>query len=162
MLIAVISDTHMPRGGRRLPGACVERLEGADLILHAGDVTAAGVLEEIEAIGPPVRAVHGNQDEPELCERLPEELTWRWRGSGSRWCTTPARAPGARRGCAAASPTPTPWSSATPTSRCTRSTTDSRSSTREAPPTAAGRRSTPWAWPAWTRGRVSFELVGLR
>ena len=28
VLIAVISDTHMPRGGRRLPDACVERLAG--------------------------------------------------------------------------------------------------------------------------------------
>ena len=39
MRIAVISDTHMPRGTRALPEACVERLRAADLILHAGDVT---------------------------------------------------------------------------------------------------------------------------
>lgn len=35
MRIAVISDTHMPRGTRRLPEACTERLRAADLILHA-------------------------------------------------------------------------------------------------------------------------------
>ena len=29
----------------------------------------------IEAIGPPVRAVHGNVDSPELQQRLPEELS---------------------------------------------------------------------------------------
>lgn len=71
MIVAVIADTHMPRGARRLPAACVERLRSADLILHAGDVVAASVLEELEALGPPLRAVHGNMDEPELRERLP-------------------------------------------------------------------------------------------
>ena len=71
MLLAVISDTHMPRGARRLPDACVERLRSADLILHAGDFVTVGVLEEIEAIGPPVAGVYGNVDEPEMVMRLP-------------------------------------------------------------------------------------------
>ncbi len=74
MLIAAISDTHLPRGNRRLPDACVERLASADLILHAGDISTVEVLEEIEQIGPPVRAVHGNVDSPELNTRLPEAL----------------------------------------------------------------------------------------
>jgi putative phosphoesterase len=75
VVIAVISDTHLPRGRRRLPDACVERIRGSDLLLHAGDIATPEVLEEIEAIGPPVKAVHGNVDAPELRERLPESLT---------------------------------------------------------------------------------------
>jgi putative phosphoesterase len=71
MLLAIISDTHMPRGGRRLPDACVERLRSADAILHAGDLAAAEVLEALERLGPPVHAVHGNVDEPALLMRLP-------------------------------------------------------------------------------------------
>jgi putative phosphoesterase len=71
VLVAVISDTHMPRGARRLPDACVAHLRAADLIIHAGDFVTVSVLEEIEAIGPPVAAVHGNVDEPELAMRLP-------------------------------------------------------------------------------------------
>ena len=71
MLIAVISDTHLPRGSRRLPDACLERIRAADLLLHAGDFTAATVLEELRALGPPVAAVHGNVDEPELRRSLP-------------------------------------------------------------------------------------------
>lgn len=71
MLVAVIADTHMPRGGRRLPEECVERLRTADLILHAGDVVAESVFEELAALGPPVRAVHGNMDDAALRERLP-------------------------------------------------------------------------------------------
>jgi uncharacterized protein len=73
MLIAVISDTHLPRGGRRLPDACVERIEAADLLLHAGDFSTAQVLRELEAIGPPVVGVHGNVDSADLRRLLPEE-----------------------------------------------------------------------------------------
>jgi putative phosphoesterase len=69
MRVAVISDTHMPRGARTLPGACLERLRAADLILHAGDVTASVFLEELRALGPPVEAVFGNMDEPALADR---------------------------------------------------------------------------------------------
>jgi putative phosphoesterase len=74
VLIAVISDTHLPRGQRRLPEPCVEQLQRADLILHAGDISTPEVLEDIEAIGPPVKAVHGNVDSPELRARLPEAV----------------------------------------------------------------------------------------
>jgi uncharacterized protein len=73
MLIAVISDTHMPRGGRRLPDACVERIAAADLLLHAGDLMTVEVLRALEAIGPPVVAVHGNMDTAELRRLLPAE-----------------------------------------------------------------------------------------
>jgi putative phosphoesterase len=73
MLIAVISDTHMPRGGRRLPDACVERIASADLLLHAGDFSTVEVLRELEAIGPPVVGVHGNVDSADLRRLLPEE-----------------------------------------------------------------------------------------
>ena len=74
MLIAAISDTHLPRGRRRIPDACLERLAASDLILHAGDISTADVLNEIEAIGPPVKAVHGNTDSHELRRTLPEQL----------------------------------------------------------------------------------------
>jgi uncharacterized protein len=77
MLIAAISDTHLPRGRRRIPDACLERLATADLILHAGDIATAEVLREIEAIGPPVKAVHGNIDSAELRSALPEALELR-------------------------------------------------------------------------------------
>jgi uncharacterized protein len=73
MLIAVISDTHLPRGGRRLPATCIERIQAADLLLHAGDFSTLEVLRELEAIGPPVLGVHGNVDSAELRRLLPEE-----------------------------------------------------------------------------------------
>jgi uncharacterized protein len=73
VLIAIISDTHMPRGGRRLPDAFVERIAGADLLLHAGDFTTIEVLRALERIGPPLVAVHGNVDTAELRRLLPAE-----------------------------------------------------------------------------------------
>ena len=72
MLIAVISDTHLPRGARRLPDACVERLRAADLIVHAGDFSALPVLREMEAIAE-VAGVYGNVDAPEVRAALPAE-----------------------------------------------------------------------------------------
>ncbi len=73
MLIAILADTHLPRGSRRLPDACIARLGEADVIVHAGDFTHAPVLDELEAHGALV-AVHGNVDEPALRRRLPEQL----------------------------------------------------------------------------------------
>jgi putative phosphoesterase len=72
MRIAVISDTHMPRGARRLPDACVDRLRTADVVLHAGDFVSVAFLEELRTIGPPVWGVHGNMDERALRAALPE------------------------------------------------------------------------------------------
>jgi uncharacterized protein len=74
VLVAAISDTHLPRGARRLPEACLERLVAADLILHAGDVASAGALDDLRSLGPAVRAVHGNADDETLRSSLPEEL----------------------------------------------------------------------------------------
>jgi len=71
VIVAVIADTHLPRGTRRLPDACLARLRAADLILHAGDVVAEAVLDELEQLGPPVHAVYGNMDNAALRDRLP-------------------------------------------------------------------------------------------
>jgi putative phosphoesterase len=71
--MAVIADTHMPRGRRRLPEACVARLRAADMILHAGDVATLAALRELESLGPPVAAVRGNVDSAEVREHLPED-----------------------------------------------------------------------------------------
>jgi uncharacterized protein len=61
----------MPRGSRRLPKECLQRLESAELILHGGDVVAASVLERLRELAP-VEAVAGNMDEPELLAELPQ------------------------------------------------------------------------------------------
>lgn len=74
-MIAVLADTHMPKGGRVLPERCGEILRGADATLHAGDFFALETLREIESRSRgPVHAVHGNVDRADLRELLPETV----------------------------------------------------------------------------------------
>ena len=70
MRIAIIADTHMPRGERRLPPRCLAELDSADLIVHAGDFSDAGTYAQIGRYGPLV-AVWGNVDSPGLRRALP-------------------------------------------------------------------------------------------
>lgn len=60
MRIAVLSDTHL-RKGKSLPSFVWDQLNQVDMILHAGDLTNMGLLEELAFIAP-VRAVRGNCD----------------------------------------------------------------------------------------------------
>ena len=73
MRIAVISDTHLPRGTRRLPARLLEECAAADAILHAGDLCTRDVLSVLEAYAP-VHAVRGNNDEADLARLLAVEL----------------------------------------------------------------------------------------
>jgi putative phosphoesterase len=50
----------------------VEHIAAADLAIHAGDFVELSTLRELEGIGPPVVAVHGNVDSEEVRSRLPE------------------------------------------------------------------------------------------
>ena len=76
MRIAVLGDTHMPKGARQLPAECVEAIRASDLVVHTGDFTGIETLELIESIGPPLVAVHGNVDVPAVVARLPERVSF--------------------------------------------------------------------------------------
>lgn len=72
-VLAILSDTHVTgRGTRRIPDEVFHLLKRfrVTTILHAGDLNAPGVLEELEDIAP-VIAVHGNSDTTELRRELP-------------------------------------------------------------------------------------------
>ena len=60
------SPTHTPRdsGSTARPGVA-EQLSAAEVILHAGDVCVASVLEELSAYAP-LHAVLGNNDGPDV------------------------------------------------------------------------------------------------
>lgn len=72
MRLAIISDTHMPRGARAIPDACLEHCREADAILHGGDLFDVSVLELLRSLGPPVLAVYGNVDGERVRRLLPE------------------------------------------------------------------------------------------
>jgi putative phosphoesterase len=63
--VLVLSDTHAPRRWKSCPPAVAERLRDADVILHAGDVCVASVLDELVAYAP-VHVVLGNNDQPDV------------------------------------------------------------------------------------------------
>jgi putative phosphoesterase len=63
--VLVLADTHAPRRWKTCPPAVAELLRGADVILHAGDVCTAGVLDELAQYAP-VHAVLGNNDGPDV------------------------------------------------------------------------------------------------
>jgi len=65
MRVGLISDTH----GLLRPEA-VRFLRGADHIIHAGDIGAPEILEELRAIAP-VTAVRGNNDTGRWARALP-------------------------------------------------------------------------------------------
>lgn len=64
--IGVISDTH-----NLLRPEALDALEGADLIIHAGDVCQPEILEELRRIAP-VAAVRGNNDQGMWALDIPE------------------------------------------------------------------------------------------
>ncbi|MBW2609357.1 MAG: YfcE family phosphodiesterase [Deltaproteobacteria bacterium] len=70
MKIGVISDTHL-KGANHILEKIVEKyFKDADLILHAGDLTAMKVLDAFD--GKEVIAVAGNSDTSDVKQRLPE------------------------------------------------------------------------------------------
>ena len=67
MRVIAISDTHAPRFWKSCPPAVASWLRKADLILHAGDVCVAAVLDELAGYAP-VHVVQGNNDGADVAE----------------------------------------------------------------------------------------------
>lgn len=75
MDVLVLADTHIRRGSSRtLPPRVRELADGADHILHAGDVVVGEVLDDLRGHAP-VDAVLGNNDH-ELVGVLPATRTF--------------------------------------------------------------------------------------
>lgn len=68
--LGLISDTHAPQRCTVLPSVIFDVLQGVDLLLHAGDVGALWVLDQLSQLAPVV-AVHGNDDTAESQQNLP-------------------------------------------------------------------------------------------
>ena len=71
MKVGVVSDTHLPRFGDRLPTELRRGLgeERVELILHLGDFTGPEVPRLLESLAP-LEAVVGNNDPPALVQRF--------------------------------------------------------------------------------------------
>jgi hypothetical protein len=78
-VLVVLSDTHATTG-TELSGAAEAAVDDADLVLHVGDFMTEVVLDSFRDVADEFRGVHGNNDEPEVTERLPETTTFEHAG----------------------------------------------------------------------------------
>ena len=74
MRVMIISDTH-----NMLRPEVIEKLSDCDVILHAGDISKAEILEEIRKYAP-VHVVRGNNDRGEWGMALPLTLEFELEG----------------------------------------------------------------------------------
>lgn len=72
MRLLLTSDTHLPKRAKRLPGELLDELAAADVVFHAGDWVDVATLDLLLGRSRRLVAVYGNNDGPELRERLPE------------------------------------------------------------------------------------------
>lgn len=70
--LLLVSDTHVPLRAKRLPSELLRETERADAVIHAGDWVDTATLDLLEARTRRLIGVFGNNDGPELRERLPE------------------------------------------------------------------------------------------
>jgi hypothetical protein len=70
--LVIVSDTHVPKRAKDLPGQLWAAIEEADVVVHAGDWVVVALLDELEARSRRLIGVWGNNDGPALRARLPE------------------------------------------------------------------------------------------
>lgn len=73
----LLADTHVPKRARRLPGAVLDAVDLVDVVVHAGDWADAATLDLLETRARVLHGVCGNNDGPDLRERLPEVARFR-------------------------------------------------------------------------------------
>jgi hypothetical protein len=70
--LVLMADTHVPKRARDLPERLWRAVDGADLVVHAGDWVDVALLDQLEQRAARLVGVYGNNDGPALRARLPE------------------------------------------------------------------------------------------
>lgn len=70
--LLLLADTHLPERAHDLPPQVWKAVDEADLVIHAGDWVDVAALDALESRARMLLGVYGNNDGPELRERLPE------------------------------------------------------------------------------------------
>lgn len=71
--ILILSDTHMPKKSKQLPGVLLNEMNFCDLIIHAGDWQSIELYEELKKRAP-VEGVYGNTDNDEMRAILKKKI----------------------------------------------------------------------------------------
>jgi len=77
--ILVISDTHV-RAFQELPGGIQQAVRGTEWLVHCGDFTSMGVLEELRRLVPHFIGVFGNTDPGNIRQQLPHQAVFEIEG----------------------------------------------------------------------------------
>ena len=72
MRLLILADTHVPRRARDLPAEVWREVDRADVVIHAGDWIDVPLLDAMTERAARLIAVTGNNDGPDLRDRLPE------------------------------------------------------------------------------------------
>jgi putative phosphoesterase len=72
MKLLLISDTHLPVRAKKLPEQVWAAVDDADVVIHAGDWVSVELLDELTERADRLIGCWGNNDGPELRQRLPE------------------------------------------------------------------------------------------
>jgi putative phosphoesterase len=67
-----MADTHVPKRARDLPAELWTAVDGADVVVHAGDWVDLSLLDVLQSRAKRLIGCYGNNDGPELRTRLPE------------------------------------------------------------------------------------------
>ena len=70
--LLLLSDTHLPMRAKALQEQVWRMVDEADVVVHAGDWVELALLDALEARAARLVGVAGNNDGPELWERLGE------------------------------------------------------------------------------------------
>jgi putative phosphoesterase len=70
--LLLLADTHVPKRAKALPAQVWSAVERADVVFHAGDWVTVELLDELRQRSRSLVGVYGNNDGPELRQRLPE------------------------------------------------------------------------------------------
>jgi putative phosphoesterase len=70
--LLLLADTHLPKRARDLPARVWAAVADADVVIHAGDWVTPQLLDDLGARSARLIACWGNNDGPELRQRLPE------------------------------------------------------------------------------------------
>ncbi len=72
MKLVIMSDTHLPKRAKELPVELWQAVDEADIVIHAGDWVGLPLFDQLAARASRLIAVWGNNDGPELRDRMPE------------------------------------------------------------------------------------------
>jgi len=70
--LLLLADTHLPKRAKDLPSEVWDAVDAADIVVHAGDWVDSTTLDRLLERSDRLVACWGNNDGPELRERLPE------------------------------------------------------------------------------------------